>query len=287
MKNTEQTVALVPPNDPEAVMIRDIAEAFDLDVIQSNQPHGAKLNNEQDKVQKIIDEGYEAAVIVELPGPGQEKKLRDSGVDVKIIDHHEYTDLDRAHDSDGERLPASLTQFLDYFEITDDELRQKGFRPRIVHGIALMDSGYVWELRDQGYSEEEIRTVIDKQDALMRSVRDVKNEKEKRAHARKIWEDREAWSGFYIIVNESEYEMRARVSLIIALEVKEPTPLILADKGRGFIYVQETELASDLFERFGGFTFGSGNNWGFKNAGKPESEHVKLEDVKEAIKQLE
>lgn len=283
MKKTDKTAVLVPPNDPEAVMIRDIAKDFEIDVIASNQPHGAKLNDEQDKVQKIIDEGYETAVIIELPGEGQEQKLRDNGVEVKIIDHHEYTGLDRAHNEHGERLPASLTQFLDYFAITDDDLREHGFDPKTVHGIALMDGGYVWALRNHGYDEGEIREIIKTQKDLMESVRKVQNEEEKEAHARKIWDEREHWNGFYIVVNETDYEMRARVSLIIALELKKPTPLILNDRGRGFIYVQETELASDLFAKFGGFTFGSGDNWGYKNRGKKKTNRVTLKHVKQAI----
>ena len=59
------------------------------------------------------------------------------------------------------------------------------------------------------------------------------------------------WNGYSIVEDDTNMSMRRRVSRIIALEMKKPTPLIMVEKGRGFIYVQETDQAMELFEKFG------------------------------------
>jgi hypothetical protein len=85
-----------------------------------------------------------------------------------------------------------------------------------------------------------------------------------------------------IIENETKLGLRARLSRIIAIEIGKPTPLILAEPKRGFIYVQETDRAQDLFKKFGGFTYGMGNNWGYRK--EKRKRKVGLEEVRQFLK---
>ena len=196
-----------------------------------------------------------------------------------IIDHHEYTDLDRAHVGKSRRsLPSSLEQFLKLFRFTDAKLKALGFDPKMVRGVGIMDRGFVWELKKEGWSWKEITALIAYQEALMSEVRNRANEEEKMAAVRKIWDDRKPWKGYFIVEGDTDMSLRVRVSLVAALDRKKPTPLIMNEKGRGFIYVQDSDAGQALFDRFGGFTFGSLPNWGYKNAGAKKK--VSLEEVK-------
>src|SRR3989338_4178592 len=129
----KQTVLVVPPNDPEAVLISKIAKALEIPRIKSGQPHGASLDKEPKILQKIREGGWERVVVVEMPGPKIEKRLREKGIEVVIIDHHRYDKLDRAVDpKTGKLLPSSLEQFLKILCITDQQLRTAGFDPKLV-----------------------------------------------------------------------------------------------------------------------------------------------------------
>jgi hypothetical protein len=57
------------------------------------------------------------------------------------------------------------------------------------------------------------------------------------------------------------------------------------EKGRGFIYVQDSDAGPSLFKAFGGFTFGQGQNWGYKNAGAKKK--VTLEMVQAHLSSLD
>src|SRR3989338_1917284 len=267
---SKKTVLIVPPNDPEAVLISQIAKKLEIPRIKSNQPHGASLDKEPKILQKIREGGWKRVVVVEMPGPKTEKRLLEKGIEVVIIDHHRYDKLDRAaHPKTGKLLPSSLEQFLKLFRITDRKLKAAGFDPKLVKSIGLMDRGYVWELMKVGYTKAGIRKVIEYQSELMHSVRgDMRNEEKKNQLAREAWEKREVWKKFFIVRAEQPIEIRSRISLIVALEVGKPTPLIIEEAGRGFIYVQESDYAIQLFKKFGGFTFGMDRNWGYRNQGK-------------------
>ncbi len=276
------TVLIVPPNDPEAVMIFELAKAMGLDVIESKQPHGATLDREPRIRARVKVGGWKRAVIIEMPGRKTEALLRRAGVEVVIIDHHHYTNLDRAHDPKTTRLlPSSLEQFLRVFRVTDAKLNALGFKPRLVRGVGINDRGFVWALRDEGYTDKEIRQVLVYQKKLMGTRLDAKNETRKDALARTAWNQRKTWNGFSLIEDNTGADLRPRISLIIALEVKHPVPLILVEKKRGLIYVQESAHAPSLFKRFGGFTFGMDRNWGYKNErGNPS---VTLKDVQQFL----
>ena len=278
----DSTLLIVPPNDPEAVLIHQIAKAMDLLVHRSPQAHGATLDQEKDVVEKVKESGAKRVVIVEIPGVKTEDKIKKLGVEVVIIDHHQYTDLDRSRDmKTGKSLPSSMFQFLKLFKLGDVRLKKLGFDPRLVRGIAIMDQAYVWGAERRGYSWKEIGRLMEYQDELMATVRSQAGEKRKLAVVKKAWDAREAWNGFFIVQSKTNTGLRSRLSRIVALEMKKPTPLIIVEKGRGFIYVQESPRANKLFKTFGGFTFGEHRNWGYKNAGATKK--ITLKDVQNAL----
>lgn len=282
----KKTVLVIPPNDPEAIMIYELAKAMGIQVIRSHQPHGAALDKEPEIFELVTGGGWERAVIVEMPGPKTEAKLCRAGVDVAIIDHHHYTDLDRAHDPKTKKmLPSSLEQFLKMFRLTDEKLKKLGYDPRVVRGIGVMDRGFVWAMQKEGYKAKEIGKVIEFQRGLLERQGLLKDEDRKMAVARKAWDRRKVWDGFQVIENGTGVEIRGRVSMIVALEVKKPTPIIFLEKKRGLIYVQESPHAMGLFRRFGGFTFGVDRNWGYRNeTGRPK---VGLKDVQAFLEAAE
>ena len=111
----------------------------------------------------------------------------------------------------------------------------------------------------------------------MALVRDMGGEARKMKAAEKAWDKRKQFGDYFIVEGEGNMSLRPRLSRIVALARKKPTPLIVVEHGRGFIYVQETPHAQDLFERFGGFTFGEHQNWGYKN--EKGKKRVELGDV--------
>ena len=276
MKNI---VIIVPQNDPEAILISQLAEKLGLPVIKSRQAHGASVDKGRDFVAAVKEGGYKRVVIVEMPGLKTESELKKSGVKVEIIDHHNYDELDRAHDTKtGKLLPSSLEQFLKKFRIDDKKLKALGFNPLLVRGTGALDRGFIWALQKEEFSKEEIKQVLTYQKSLTASVREIKDEAKKDAVAQQAWEKREKWQDFFIVTDSSAQGLRGRVSFVVAEERGEPTPLIIVEKKRGFIYVQESDYAKALLRYFGGFTFGMDRNWGYRNMkGK---KRVSLEKVK-------
>jgi len=276
-----RTILVIPPNDPEAILIYELAKAMGLQVIRSSQPHGATLEREPDLVPLIRDGGWKRAVIVETPGPKVEEKLRKLGVEVVILDHHHYTGLNRAHDAKGRPLPSSLEQFLKLFRITDALLRSFGYAPKIARGIGVMDRGFVWALKEDGYRPKEIDAVLALRRKLLADHGMLRDEEKQMASARKAWNDRREWQEYQIVVNNAAAGVREGVSFIVALEVKKPTSIIFVEKKRGLLYVQESDKAMDLFREFGGFTFGLDRNWGYRN--KQGKKPVSLKDIQRVL----
>ena len=281
--STKDTVLIIPPNDPEAVMIFMLAKAMGLSVIESLQPHGASLDKEKNMEKKIRSGGWKNIVIVEMPGPRTESRLRRMGVEVVIIDHHHYDHLDRAHDPKTKKLlPSSLEQFLKRFRIDDKKMCRLGFEPKFVRGIGIMDRGFVWALREEGYKESDMYRVLAYRQELMRPYLNQKTEAQKERITKEVWKQRTEWNGFTIVIGRGKTELRPRLSLLIALKVKKPIPLILFERGRGLVYVQESPYALALFRKFGGFTFGMDRNWGYQNT--PGVSKVTLVDIKRFLK---
>lgn len=253
-----------------------------LPVIRSPQGHGASVDKEKDLVKRVKAGKYKRVVIVEMPGVRTEEALRKAGIEVVIIDHHEYTDLDRARNpKTGRMLASSIEQFRKLFRLTDPKIKELGFTPRMIKAIGVMDRGYVWALLKEGFTKSDVREIFEYQDRLMDAVRDPSKEAAKMTEAQKVWEVREVWKEFFIVRGKGPSSLRVRLSRIVALTIQKPTPLIIVEKDRGFIYVQESPKAKRLFKRFGGFTFGFGLCWGYKNEkGKPK---VKLVDVQAVL----
>ncbi|EKD49129.1 MAG: hypothetical protein ACD_63C00260G0004 [uncultured bacterium] len=65
--------------------------------------------------------------------------------------------------------------------------------------------------------------------------------------------------------SDSPENIRGYISFIAAEEFGRPQALILLDRGGKNITVQESDWAQKLFDRFGGYTFGTGRNWGYLN----------------------
>ncbi len=273
----DSIVLIVPPNDAEAILISQIAEKLKLPTILSKQTHGASLDQGHDYFRQIKKGGYKTVVVVEMPGPKTEKRLKALGVDLHIIDHHHYTGLDRAHHPKTKRLlPSSLEQFLKFFRITEAKLRVLGFDPKLVAGIGVMDRGFIWALKEEGWSKKEIDQVLAFHDGLLSHIHNPKTEARKQAVAVQAWKRRKKWNGYLVVESRADIQLRPRLSRIIALEIGKPTSLIVIERGRGLIYVQESDHAMGLFTKFGGFTFGLDRNWGFKNEQGKSSVTLKI-----------
>lgn len=279
------TLLVVPNNDAEAAMIIRLARKLKVPLLISRQPHGARLENEPDVLARVAEAGKPRVCVVEIPGPVLEKKLKKQVQEFVWIDHHQYYFLDRAHDpKTGKAKPSSLEQFLDYFGVTDAELRKWGYVPNIVKGVGVSDRAYLWGLKKEGYSQSQIKQVLELIERLERTnVRQpgVPPKSVVMAAARKAWKSRSAWNGFAVVRSRHKFGIRGELSSILAKKHGKPTPVILVERGGNRLYVQESPKAKELFKQLGGFTFGGIHNWGYDNTqSKPRRT---LEDVKRAL----
>ncbi len=250
-------VLVCPRNDEESLLIIKIAKAIGLNMVISSQGHGAKLENEENLIERIKaqDPDVRDVVIVEIPGVEVEQTLCHTGMKVHVIDHHRYDGLDRLN------AKSSLEQFLDLFEIDDEELKMHGFDPMLVRAVGANDRGFLWELQKIGLSDEEQVRAVRYIGELVYEL-GFKSRKEEEGEAREAWDSRKEQNGFLIIESKKDdIDIRDAVSYLIFDEYKKPTPTIIK-QGNHKLYVQETQKANDLIERFGGFLFGSGKCWG-------------------------
>lgn len=279
--NLSKSLLLIPPNDAEAILIAKLADAIGLPLLISNQQHGATLDLEPSIVARIKKTGCEEVIVVELPGTKTEEKIKKLGVKLTIIDHHHYTGLDRAHAINGKLLPSSLEQFLKMFRLTDARLLKMGFDPRLVRGIGILDRGFVWALLEEGYSKKEMKTVLAFMDELITPLHNPKTEARKQKIVEAAWRKRKEWNGYFIVETDADLSLRPRVSRIVAVEIGKPMSLIVIERKRKLIYVQESKHAMKLFHTFGGFTFGLDHNWGYKN--EKGKNVVGLREVKKVL----
>jgi uncharacterized protein YutE (UPF0331/DUF86 family) len=266
---------IVPANDAEAAMIILLARKIKLPTLVSFQPHGATLDREPGVLKKIKESGAREIVVVEMPGIKIEEKIKKLGVKIKIIDHHRYGDLNR------KKMKSSLEQFLQMFKLTDLCLSELGFDPRLVRGIGIQDRGFVDSLRREKYSTEEIKKVFAYQNKLLRPYLNLDEEKKYEAAAREAWKNREEWNGYFIVTGHTKEGFRRHLSHHVFEKTSQALPIILDERGRGVISIQDSPAAAHLFKKFGGFTFGEKGNWGYKNG--PGKKKVTLEDVKKEL----
>lgn len=133
---------IVPNNDGESRKIIEICQHLNLDIRISQQKWGATLEKEPGEKFKNTRKNV---VIIEIPGIEKEKELIKEGYNLILIDHHIYrhgeTLIDRRNNK------SSLEQFAELVEYSLN---------RFERGIALNDRGYIWLLRKEGYTDEEI-----------------------------------------------------------------------------------------------------------------------------------
>jgi len=281
-----KVVLLCPDNDSESHMILFLAKKAEITTINSEQPHGAKLSLEKDLDSKLADLHKKEIWIVETPGIEKEEELRHRGMDVKIIDHHTYNNLDRLTDpTTGNKKPSSLEQFLTLAEIYDDEMQTWGLDPKTVRGIGIMDSRYVEGLREAKYSKEEINKVFDLQREITNEIRPEFGKLLKLAE--KDWKNRIEWNNYLIIKSEHGGDMRSAISEVSIINDMDTIPMIISTGDGEKISVQNVnpEVVDLLKTNIKGsdtYTFGSGHCWGVDN--KNQKTKVTLKQVLEVLK---
>jgi len=264
MRNLTGWTVLCTTNDPESLTIVRIAQALHIPLVQSSQMHGAHLAQEPMLFERVSElAGITDLAIVEIPGPSEERALEERGIRVHIIDHHTYPNLDRMQSD------ASLTQFLQLFEITTEDLLRVGFDPEIVRGIAIIDQGFLWELAASNLSEEAKRATRKKYTELKAEIHP--DQKEKEDDALRMWKEREMHGEFLVIRSTSKYHLREEYSFLIADAFPKNPPTSIIVEGDGRISVQETKKAEILFQKYGGFLFGKKECWGMLAKNNPPS----------------
>lgn len=276
-------VLVSPDNDAESRLILLLAYRLGMTVIRSGQGLGATLERERGSLlDLILATGRRQVWIVEIPGSQTETWLRQAGIEVTIIDHHTYGELDRSRGTDGQLLPSSLEQFLHLTGVDDEQLTTWGYDPMVVHGIAIMDARFVQGLREAGYTHEQICRVLDYREACARAG--FPDFDKAQAAARAAWKQRRLIGGYICVVSHDTVPIRGAVSTITIYEDCDTQPLIVVEGEIGEIFVQNVDPA--VVERLKsafpqGFTFGSGRCWGVNNKRSGTDYH--LNDILAAL----
>ncbi len=143
MDRVRGSLFVIPQNDGEALRIQQVLAAVDAPHVlkaDANSRAGVGLAD----FPKELPAGIREVVLVENPGPELETHIRSLGLEVRIIDHHVWGDLDRYN------ALSSLEQLMDLI----------GWTPtRVDRAIALNDRSFVGGMRAAGYSDEEMRLV--------------------------------------------------------------------------------------------------------------------------------
>ncbi len=245
-------------NDEESLIIQYLAQAIGLPTVISDQPHGAKLSREPNLLYRVMkaDPEVKRVVIVEIPGEVEEEMLRVQGFEVVIIDHHRYDDLDRM------KVKSSLEQFRELFALDDAAVEKLGFDPITVNAVGLIDRGFIWELKKEGWSQENIERGIAGYRALAQAL-DAEKFAQEEIDAEVAWRAREERDGIVIIKLEDDMmSIREALSFIVAREFPDGPPTLIIFQGQRRVYVQDCDQAKALFDHFGGFTFGQDRCWG-------------------------
>lgn len=261
-------VLVCPDNDAESRLILLLAYRLGMTVIRSGQGLGATLERERGSLLGLIlATGRPEVWIVEIPGPQIEERLRQAGIEVVIIDHHTYGELDRSRGSSGEVLPSSLEQFLHLTGVDEKQLTTWGYDPIVVHGIAIMDARFVQGLREAGYTHSQICDVLDYREECARAGFPDFDKAQAAAH--QAWQERRQINGYTCVVSCATVPIRGAISTITIYRNCDTQPLIVVDKNGAELFVQNVEpaIVERLMAAFPmGFTFGSGRCWGVNNA---------------------
>lgn len=271
MSAYDETLLIVPKNDEESLMIYKIATAAGIPTLVSEQPHGARLEREKDLVARIRAANPHALLvtIVEIPGPEVEENLRGEGFTVEIIDHHRYDNLDRMRDA------SSLEQFLATFGLEDTDLLGLGFDPALVRGVGIIDRGFLWALRTEVPDKVEQKRIRDYYRSLTLEL--GKDRAAIEATAKAAWDAREVVDGIIVVWStKKDVGIRDAISFLIADNFDTPQTAVIIEGDRR-LFVQESDASADLFQAYGGFTFGRDRCWGIQAT--PEKPLPALQDV--------
>jgi hypothetical protein len=258
MLNPTEAILICPRNDEESLMILKIADALSIPTLVSEQPHGARLENEPDLLTRImnIDADIRELVIVETPGPRTEALLEKQGFTVHIIDHHRYDDLDRMQQL------SSLEQFRALFSIDKEKLESLGFDDLLVRGVGAIDRGFLWELDAEGMDAEEKKRAITFYQELGNEL--GAKSQESIDEAKRVWESKEMIDGVLLLKSErGDLSIRNTLSYEVAYLYPKHPPQVVIVQGKRRMYVQESPKAKALHDHFGGYTFGRDACWGF------------------------
>jgi hypothetical protein len=275
-----KVAVLCPDNDSEAHTILKLADKAGISTIVSKQPHGAKLSLETNLESKLAQLKKQEIWIVETPGVEKENELRNKGINVRIIDHHTYGDLDRLTDfeNNGTKL-SSLEQFLAMAKIDDKEIQSWSLNPKTIRGIGIMDAKYVRGLREAKYSKEEMNLVLKLQQEIEKEIRPEFDKILKLAE--KDWKNRIERNGYLIINSIHGGDIRHAISKISIIHNMDAVPMIINIKNGEKICVQnvDSKIVDKLKKGIKGktYTFGSGRCWGVDN--REQVEKVTLKDI--------
>lgn len=269
MKNKDHIVVLLPKNDPESIVIGELCHAFSIPTVVSDQPHGAYLAAEKKIEERVrqANQNVKEIIIIEIPGIEEEEKLRKRGFQVTLIDHHRYEGLDRMHKK------SSLEQFIELFDISNEEISHAGFNPMYIKGVAVIDRSFVWGLSKEGFSQDQRKEIIEYYQSFLYKMYG-KDRKAQEQLARELYEKRKTDHGFLIIQNTNpDIGVRDALSFEIAKHYSEPVPTIIYSTK--MIYVQESERAKEFYEEFGGFMYGGEDRcWGKHMESKDELQKI-------------
>ena len=145
----KDTFFVIPLNDGEAKRACEILAALKAPHVRiSKQKWGATLDKEMELSDWAIPSQVKRVLIFEMPGKlakadeeSAENKIRNSGFDLEIIDHHHYWWVDRYH------RKSSLEQLCEYvnWPLSSIDL-----------AIATNDRSYIPGLKKLGLSRDEI-----------------------------------------------------------------------------------------------------------------------------------
>ena len=251
---------ICPINDGESKTILTIAKRLSIDVRISKQGWGARLDKEP---KENLHHLKKVLFIVEMPSPEFEEKLRQDGHILEIIDHHAMYNLDRTN-----KL-SSLEQFA---ELVGYQLS------RFEKAVALNDRGYIYAMRDAGYTLEEIKKV---------RAYDLQAQAESQQiaweHIRKISvqakQEAELKHGILIAYLPSTFNMYLLDLVLLEKPDTIIDLLIITKLDDGTIplvqFFGRKELVQHLYAALGGFMGGARDDsgfWGLK-------EHISLEKI--------
>lgn len=145
----KKTLVITPVNDREGKEIKGILEKLGMDYLGYNNPSrsGMSENFFNEIVAKLKEKNkYRRLVLIELPPREYLNKFQSLGIEIVLIDHHYYKDMDLWHPL------SSLEQFAELvgYDLTPKEKL-----------VGVFDRAGVWGLKNFIPSAEDIKEIYD------------------------------------------------------------------------------------------------------------------------------